>query len=236
LRERVRDLRWRYPEWWCLALSAATWAALGGRALLAPAPHHPVAWPKELAEWLMMVIAMMLPLAAGSLRLTALASLWCRRDRAMAGFVVGFLGPWLLAGTGVAAVHVQFGRAVPDDAVPWLVCTAFACAAIWQLGPVKRRALVNCHQLLPLAPRGWRADRDCLRFGWTIGTACLTSCWLLMLACVLAGHELWTMLCATAIGTAERYPARPLRRSTFTFLISITCVYVVVGSASLALG
>jgi predicted metal-binding membrane protein len=227
VRERVRNLQWRYPEWWCLALSAMTWTALCGRALLAPAAHHPMAWPEELSEWLLMVIAMMLPLVIGSVRLTAYASLWRRRDRAIAGFAAGFLGPWLAAGAIVAALDPLVNRVVTEQAVPLLPSAGFVGAAVWQLGPIKRRALVSCHQSVPLAPRGWRADKDCVRFGWTIGCACFTSCWALMLACVFAGHELWTMPCACAIGMAERYPSRPLRRSTFSLLISVTCVYAV---------
>jgi predicted metal-binding membrane protein len=209
------------------------WAAVGGRALFSGAPHHSIDWPQEVAEWLLMVIAMMLPLACGSLRLTALASLWCRRDRALAGFVVGFLGPWLFTGILVAAMDLQLSRLASADAIPLLTCAALGCAAIWQLGPVKRRALVNCHQLLPLAPRGWRADRDCLRFGWTIGKACLTSCCLLMLACVISGHQFWTMLCVAGIGIAERFHPRSIRQSTFSVLIGMTCIYAVVGVAGL---
>ncbi len=232
MREQVRDVGWRYPEWWCLALAAAAWAALVGRALVAPSAHHELAWAEQLAAWLIMVVAMMLPLAAGPLRLTALASLWYRRDRAMAGFAIGFLGPWLAAGALVTAAEAELTRALSARTVAFLACALFACAAIWQLAPVKRRALVSCHQLVPLRPRGWSADRDCVRFGWKIGAACLTSCWLLMLACVFAGHELWAMLAACAIGLAERYPARPLRRSTFSVLIGIACVYGVLALAT----
>ena len=110
---------------------------------------------------MLMTVAMMLPMVAEHVRLTAERSLWRRRHRAMAGFVTGYLGLWALGGVVVALLPLHpSGRTA---------AIAFAIAGVWQLTPWKRRGLVGCHRTMPLAPRGWRADADCVRFGWRVG-------------------------------------------------------------------
>jgi hypothetical protein len=59
---------------------------------------------------------------------------------------------------------------------------------------------------------GWRADRDCMRYGCVIGGACAATCWPLMLACTLTGHALPAMLGGAAVGAVERLSFRPLVR------------------------
>ena len=174
-----------------------------------------------------MVLAMMVPLQRFSIRVTATRSLWRRRDRAIGGFLIGYLSPWLLVGGCVAALEVALGR------LPWLGGVGFGIAAVWQLTPVKARALRACHRSVPLAPRGWRADRDCFRFGWLTGGQCVLSCWALMLACVLAGHSLTAMVCVSIVGVAERYVFRPRQRAIFSPLLGIALVYAILGLSTL---
>jgi hypothetical protein len=50
---------------------------------------------------------------------------------------------------------------------------ALVGAAGWQLTPGKRRALYACHRAAPLAAAGWRADRDCVSYGLSIGSSCV---------------------------------------------------------------
>jgi predicted metal-binding membrane protein len=199
---RLHRVAWRHPEWWSLAASAAAWLAL---ALGASAGHHASAWDSA-SRWLLMIVAMMVPLVLGSVRVAAERSLWRRRDRAMALFIVGYLAPWLPVGLLASALAAH----VPLES-PAVAAAAFGVAAAWQLTPMKRRALLACHRTAPLAPRGWRADRDCLRYGSMIGQSCLVGCWALMLACHLAGHGITTMACVGAVGVVERYIARPDR-------------------------
>jgi predicted metal-binding membrane protein len=206
---RVRDLSWRYPEWWSLALSAAAWMALGA---LGDSQHHgsdAVRWAWWTATWLLMVVAMMVPLVSGSIHFTAVRSLWRRRHRAIAGFLAGFLGLWLLA--GLAAL----GAAEVLDSVQWSRPAAsmagFILAAAWQHAPARQRALVACHGSASLAPLGWQADRDCIRYGWTIGRRCLVACWVVMLAYLAAGHGLLLMAGVTGVVMVERYSRRPNR-------------------------
>ena len=156
--------------------------------------------------------------------MTATRSLWRRRDRAIGGFLLGYLSPWLLAGAAVAEVDVML---LPQ--LPLVGAVAFAVAAAWQLTPVKAPGLQACHRSVPLAPHGWRADRDCFRFGWLTGTQCLVSCWALMLACVLAGHSLPAMVCVSIVGVAERYVVQPRQRAIFSPLLGIALVYGILG-------
>jgi predicted metal-binding membrane protein len=162
-----------------------------------PHAHH----GSRLANWMLMTVAMMLPLVVPQVRFVADRSLWRRRHRAIAGFLIGYLAIWFLVGIAVSFV----------EPTPVLAAAAFAVAGTWQLTRYKRVAMASCHRPMPLAPRGWRADRDCIRYGWMVGTYCVASCWALMFACAMAGHHLVAMVGVTAVMYAERY-TRPRRR------------------------
>lgn len=139
-----------------------------------------------LAAWAVMTLAMMPLLAVPPIRHVAARSFATRRDRAIAGFLAGMLGVWLLAG-GVAlmTLGVMLGARLSD---PKAAAAAFLIASAWQLTPMKRAALARCHRTLPLAATGWRADRDCLRYGFTHGLDCVASCWAIMLAMAIGPH------------------------------------------------
>jgi hypothetical protein len=77
------------------------------------------------------------------------------------------------------------------------------------LVPVRMRALVYCHLTVPLAPLGWKADRDCLWYGIRIGVSCVATCYFLMLACTFTGHNPIAMLGGTTLGLIERRSFRP---------------------------
>lgn len=191
----------RNPQWWALALSGAAWLLMISGAAHSHHGMHDAT--HELVAWMVMSVAMMVPMVAGSIRLSAQRSFWRRRHRAAAGFLTGYLACWLLVGVAVLLLPLRAGPA--ETAI------AFVVAAVWQLTPWKRRALVACHWRMPLAPRGWRADRDCLRFGWGCGLRCFVSCWALMLACFLSGHALAATAAGAAVGLAERYLVRDQR-------------------------
>lgn len=219
----VRLVAWRYPHWWAAALSAGAWCLLAERWWRSNHEHvHASGF--AVIDWSIMVCAMMTPLVFAHLRFTAARSLWRRRQRAMVLFLCGYGATWLLVGVTISATVLALG--VPDPGgLPWLTATAFGAAALWQLLPLKRRALAACHGTVPLAPRGWRADRDCVRYGWAIGTRCVVACGALMLACVLAGHSLVAMLGATAIAGAERYDVRANERATSVVLVLLAVVF-----------
>jgi predicted metal-binding membrane protein len=162
-------------------------------------------------RWLLMVVAMMLPLVVGSIRIVAQRSLWARRHRAIGGFLIGYVGVWAGAGF-LAAVAVTGSEVHRSDDPRVMGAAVFAIAAWWQLTPAKLRALSACHRTMALAPRGWRADRDCIHYGVRIGAPCVVSCGPLMTACLLTGHGVPAMVCAGLVGAAERYAAQPNQR------------------------
>ena len=194
---------------------------VGGPRRIIPSHHHggaaaaepgvlPPTWSLDAVHWSFMVLAMMLPLVLGPIRATARRSLWYRRDRAIGGFLVGYLGPWLLIGlfaSAPAAALSLDGRSY----LPALAALGFAVAAAWQLTPIRRRALWSCHRTAPLAPHGWRADRDCIRYGWEIGRSGLVSC--------------WAMMDVGFIGATERYATRPRRPVIAGALAGLALVY-----------
>jgi len=81
--------------------------------------------------------------------------------------------------------------------------------------PLRARSLKRGHRTQPLAPTGWRANYDCVRYGWTTGVHCVATCGVLIAACWLLGHGalgLAGMITAMTIGLAERYMIRPNQR------------------------
>jgi predicted metal-binding membrane protein len=199
-----------YPEWWTLLLAGCAWVALlrhgwqhAGHAF---APR--MTFVEETSAWLVMVAAMMLPLVGDAIRQTALGSLWSRRNWAIAEFVAGYFGPWLLMGVAFAGI-----RQSSWSHVDWTPALAFASTVLWLPTTLRRRALAACHRRVPLAPWTWRADRDCVRFGWLIGSACVGRCWPLMLACAFAGHGLVATAGGMAVIIVERSSFRPRTRT-----------------------
>ena len=214
---------WLHPEWWAKALCGVAWVVM----LLHAWRHaghevqHWMTFPQELAYWMWMTAAMMLPLVIHRIWVTAANSLWARRHRAIAGFLSGYFAPWLLL--GIAAAALRETSWTHNYVVPAL---CFVIAALWQLTPMHRRALVACHRTYPLAPTGWRADRDCFHFGGIIGAACVRSCWPLMLACAFAGHSPVAMIGGMAVGAAERR-LRPRNRAMVAAILALAGYYAI---------
>jgi predicted metal-binding membrane protein len=214
-----RRLAWPHPEWWALALSAAAWLVIVATALFTAASgdshhaslSHSINLTTSLKNWLLMTVAMMFPLSIGAIQATAHRSLWRRRHRAIAGWLVGYLAVWLLVGVTLWLISTLL-LTRPMLASRSVVAIAFLLAASWQVAPTRARALARCHHTQPIAPAGWRADYDCVRYGWTMGVWCSMTCGALMVACWLVGHGppgVIAMAFATLIGFTERYVARP---------------------------
>ena len=110
---------------------------------------------------------------------------------------------------------------------PLLAPALFMLAALWVSVPVRMRALVYCHLTVPLAPSGWKADRDCVWYGIRIGASCVVTCSFLMLACAFTGHNLVAMLGAAALGLIERRSFRPPTHPIFvgTLLVAFWFLY-----------
>lgn len=232
-RARVSRFAAERPEAWVHAVALGCWGALllspreaaatafcaaegdrlAGLAFAARAALAAFDWPSALSHWLLMIGAMMLPMAAMAVRHVAFRSFRHRRGRAMAGFLLGYVSTWLAAGPFYLAAallaHLAFGGAI---LLP--LAASLAVAVAWQASRAKRRALRQCHRTVPLAPSGWRADRACLAFGFAHGRSCLTSCWALMLVPAAAGHHPAPMLLVALLALCERRSAaaEPLLR------------------------
>ena len=184
-----------------LALSGSAWVLLAAQQ--ARHMHHPSA-ASDLSHWGLMVAAMMLPLQVRPVRLTAERSLWTRRDRSIAGYVAGYSGAWVLGGLPLVWVDSAFPI---GHRIDWTTGAAMALlvTGAWLVSPWKAAAARLCHQSSRLSPLGWRADADCIRYGFVSGCRCAYNCWPLMLGCWLCGHNLVFMLSAFAFGWVDRH-------------------------------
>ncbi len=215
----LRQLLLRRPELGAGAVVAAAWVALlvfdahGQSAMpdmAVPAGHVWSHVADGLPYWALMSIAMMGPAALAGVRHTGLNSLRWRRRRAMAEFATTYLAVWMAFGVVVLAADGLLG--MHGSAALAVVLTA---AAMWQLSPLKRRWLRDCHRSVPLPPSGLAADRGALRFGLRNGRACLGSCWCLMCVMTVApgapgAHIFWAVALA-GFSTTERLLQRPGR-------------------------
>jgi predicted metal-binding membrane protein len=181
------------------ATHAAASAPIASASLLAGTPM-----------WVVMALAMMVPTAMPAVQHVAGTSLYWRRRRAAAEFLVAFLALWTAFGVLVlrplAAWHPAGSR--------FALAVALAAAALWQLTPLKLRALRACHRSRPLPPRGWRAPAGVADFGLHNGAACLASCWAMMAAAAVSGSGrlLW-MGALTGAMTVEKLSDKPLTSS-----------------------
>lgn len=230
---RWRRLAWAHPEWWTIALSAAAWVTIMGQWIVGSSHsgHHNAhaARPGSLiVSSVLMIVSMMFPMVLSSVRTVAARSLWRRRHRAIVQFLAGYMAPWMLFSLAAALVIAVLQVWIHEMGLASSQAAAFGfgAAVLWQLTPLKRRAVLGCHRTIPIAANGWRANRDCFHSGWIIGVSCVGSCWVLMLACMLSEHSLPAMLCATAIGMIERNQFRPNQRLLCSAMLLLAVVYV----------
>jgi predicted metal-binding membrane protein len=218
--ERLRRMGWNHPEWWVVAVAAAAWVFMAGMALPRAAdPHAGHAGHASHAGMIAgggqghgaagmaaMVIAMMLPLTLANVRHVAWSSLWRRRHRAIAAFLAGYLAVWILVQAGIAGA---WGWMASFTGWERAGIVALVAAVLWELSPIKRQRLHHCHRTVPLAPRGWRADADCARYGVTTGLSCVTMCWALMAACAAFAHSFLVMIVLFGVQLSGRYQRNP---------------------------
>lgn len=204
---RLRRIGWRHPEWWVVLVAAAAWVFLVATSLKHAAHAHavPSASPGIVAT-AVMVAAMMLPLTIPNVRHVALSSLWRRRHRAMATFLVGFLCCWVVAQT---VIQGAIGFLTPS--LGWMLVAGLATvtAVLWGVSLGRKRRLRRCGLTVPLAPRGWRADADCAQYGVITGLSCVTTCWALMAAVAAFSHSLPVMAVVFGVQLSDRYRWRP---------------------------
>lgn len=209
IRHKLRRIGWHYPEWWVVTVALVAWIFMAGishthtsHSVIAPG----IGSGQFTLGMVAMVIAMMVPLTLTNVRHVALSSLWRRRHRAIAVFVVGFLAVWIVVQTIIVGIWQLFA-----PFVGWQVAgsVAMVVAALWEVAPVKRQRLRRCHRTVPLSPRGWQADADCAYYGVTTGFSCVTMCWALMVAAAAFSHSLMVMGVLFTVQMSGRYQQRP---------------------------
>ena len=209
IRDKLRRFGWRYPEWWVVMVAAVAWMFMAGMSY-SHASHTGIIPGRGDGQVTLgmvgMVIAMMPPLILANVRHVALSSLWRRRHRAIAAFLVCFIAVWIVVQSAIVG---SLGLLTP--LVGWQTAgtVAMVAAALWELAPIKRQRLRRCHRTVPLAPRGWRADADCARYGVTTGFSCVTTCWALMVAAAAFSHSLMVMTVLFGVQMSGRYQQRP---------------------------
>jgi predicted metal-binding membrane protein len=239
----LRLLAWRRPEWPWALLAGSVWIILGLQEMWSPAPMRHTSQPMQHAmgpgmsmgphtlsasrfAWsMLMTTAMMLPATLPMLREISLQSIWARRYRSTALFLVGYLTVWSLFGAAALAIWVAL-TAAAAPAATLVSGTTLLGAAAWGLTKSKARCLKRCHRFLPLAPRGRAADWACLRFGVYHARPCVGVCWPLMLA-MAPSHTLLAMLGVTVLLTWERLARLPrLRIGALLLAIGGTIIVV----------
>jgi len=204
-----------HPEWLVLLLAAAGWTLLafvlaGSVGHLAdhhtPAQHAPVAaasFDQLLVTWLVMVVAMMLPTTVPHLRYLAFNTRASRTQRSILLFVLGYLGVWFAPGVLVALLPV------PVTAV--VLAAGILAAGVWELTPVKRRALRRCCRTWPVRYSGAAADASAVEYGLRHGVVCLLVSGPPMVALMLAGHPWWASVVLAVVMAAQKLLAQPER-------------------------
>lgn len=220
-------VHWHHPEWVAIAAAAAGWLLLLAQAVRRPGlflgGEHAGQGPTPL-DAVVMSCAMMTLLVVPRVHDLAVGSLWRRRYRAVAVYLLGYLGAWSVATLGLALIaHVLVIRTGRLTAVATTAALAYAISAT--RGHARR--VSRCHVTRPLAIAGWRADRDCAVEGVRMTGRCLATTWALMLA-LIAQHGLVAMAAASAVMVLERRGMLTGRLLVaWTGLVGILCVVLV---------
>lgn len=194
-------LAW-HPEWWVYAVATLAWLALIWLSTtMAMSPSgFAASWTDGWTHWLLMVVAMMLPIAAPHVRAVALRNLWSRRQRSAAVFVLGYVAVWAIVGAALVAAVVGLGVSHHGS---HLLPVALLLAAAWQVSAPRRRVIRRCAPLRLGAASGVAADVDCARAGVRSSLRCVVECWPVMLAMALS-HSLLLMAGLTVVLLSER--------------------------------
>ena len=209
IRGKLLRFGWRHPEWWGVMAAAVAWMFVAGISHTHAGHTGPIpdrGHGQGTLGVVAMVIAMMLPLTFANVRHVALSSLWRRRHRAIATFLIGYSAVWIVV---QAAIVGTWALLAPHIGWVTVGSVAMVAAALWEIAPAKRQRLRRCHRTVPLAPRGWRANVDCARYGVTTGFSCVTVCWALMATSAAFSQSLAVMTLLFIVQMSGRYQQRP---------------------------
>jgi predicted metal-binding membrane protein len=176
-----------------LALAVAAWGVLlwQSRQMAGEAADLTmgVGFVVFLANWIVMMVAMMFPTAAPMI-LTFSRVSDSRRQRGRSFvptwvFVTAYLVVWTLF--GVAAYVLALGVSALASGSPWLIEQAgrigglvLMLAGLYQLSPLKNVCLTRCRAPMDFVLNAWRDGfGGAFRMGLEHGWYCLGCCWLL---------------------------------------------------------
>jgi predicted metal-binding membrane protein len=169
------------------------------------------------AGWLLMILAMMLPLSVRLL--TSVGRLVGRRadrSRLVVMAAVGVALPWLVVGQalqlGDLLLHALVDETARTSAI--VLGTTFALAGALQFSDLKHRCLTRCRSPFGFVARYWHGPRpgwEALHLGAAYGWSCIGCCVGLMVVCFALGMaSVVAMLAFSTLMAVERWaPAGP---------------------------
>lgn len=177
-----------------LAFAAASWFLLAWQSARMNGQMTPTMGMGAalfLANWVLMMVAIMFPTAAPMI-LTFARIHQSKREQNQASvptwiFVGAYLAVWAV--TGVAAYGLAIGLEHLGHQSEWLMAHAsrvgggiLVVAGIYQFLPIKNTCLSKCRTPMSFILSSWRDGyAGALRMGIQHGTYCLGCCWLLFL-------------------------------------------------------
>jgi hypothetical protein len=225
-----------------LGAAAAAWVVLtvarrGGGAVPTHASHETtgladagvvdpwsLAW---LTGWLLMVVAMMWPLAVPTVGAVHRSAFPAWRTRLDVVCIATVTVLWLVVGLAGASAARVLG--VEPHSVRWQL--AFVCLALVLFGSARRRRLLErCLRLPAIAPGGRRGLLTAARAGVLSWRRCVVLCGPLMLA-MTVGHSLALMAGASLAVWWEAWHPRTWRDPVPVVLVAAAGCWVLLSAA-----
>lgn len=176
--------------------------------------RYAMAWisPGQLsASWMIMILAMMLPMTAAPLEHVRVRSFASSRIANMLSFIAGYVSVWMLA--GAILIGIVFALRVSQVSPLISVGGAFLLTIGWLVCPWRQVSHNRCHRRPSLPPRHVAPFLPSLQFGAGHGVWCAISCGPIMfLLLLIPEHGQGAMLLAAMWVWAERLePAKQLK-------------------------
>ena len=204
-----------------LAIAVVAWTVLvwhqGHHARMdmpvgAPALYREVS--HFLADWTVMMVAMMIPAgAAMAIAFHEMKVAKCPRENAFAStwvFVSAYLLVWAIAGfaayAGLLIARYLSAHAVLSTAVEAQLGGAIIfTAGFYQVTPLKEFCLSKCRTPITFIANSWReGSAGAFQMGLLHGVYCVGCCWLLFVMLFPLGMSVISMFAVTAIILSER--------------------------------
>lgn len=227
-----------------LSVVACAWAALALLSALSTTSEQPVmtghaghhatpamaagpAYPWSLgwvAMWILMVVAMMWPLALPTVSAVSRASFRRWRVPMLLVCLGAFTVLWLAGGLALASV-ARLAK-VPEHSREWqLAWVVLAVAALWSAR--RTRLWWRCAQLGPIAPSGRRGLTTSAQAGFISWRRCALLCGPLMAAMVV-GHSPVVLVCASASSWWEATHRRAWRDRVPLLILAAAAAWLTV--------